>query len=171
MERAGAVGAQTAETVVLRGTSALVSVGSSELGFEAQGGAIELSSEAFEVETDDGARISVPAGLRLRVAGFSAHRTSEDYVDSEGFVRTRHGYQLAPGTRLFTDLSVLEELGRVPYRDAPTLRAARRPIILAASVDELEATRCERRPGLRGAVVFGVTIALLVLGALSGIWR
>lgn len=164
-------GAASVHVVRLRGSSGFVSVGWSELGFEAGGGAIELRSEPFEVEGEDGARVFVPAGLPLRVAGLSARRTCEDYLDPEGFERTRHGLQLASGTLLYTDLTVLEELGKAPYRDAPTRRAARRPLILAASLEALDDTRRARPAGHRGALVFVATMAVLVLGALSAIWR
>ncbi len=162
---------QPVHAVRLRGSAGLVSVGWSELGFEAGDGAVELRSEPFEVEGEDGARVFVPAGLPLRVAGLSGRRTSEDYVDPEGFERTRHGFQLAPGTQLYTDLSVLEDPASAPYRAAPTRRAARRPLILAATLEDLESTRRAGPAGHRGVLVFAATMAVLVLGALSAIWR
>ena len=160
-----------AQTVLLRGNTAFVSIGASEVGFAPVGGSIELTSEAFEVETADGARVLVPAGIPLRVMGLSPRWSSEDVVDGEGFVRTRYTCELETGAQLFADLAVCVDRERDPYRDAPTLRAARRTMILAATADELEAARHERPSGMRGAMVFVLTMAVLVLSALSGVWR
>jgi hypothetical protein len=145
----------------LVGDGAWVPLGTSEDTFEAVGATPEVVSTGFTLRADDGALLTVPAGVQVRPRGLErARRRPLDYVDVEGFARTSYSFELPPSTVLFIPAGAVAGTSRA-YRGEPVRFASAQPLILAGSPEALTSIPAAEPRGVSAILI--ASVALFVL--------